>query len=278
MCRWLAYTGSPIPLEALLFNAHHSLIDQSMTSSSSDAPTNGDGFGVGWYGRHGNPGLFRSVRPAWNDLNLRDLAAHIEAPLFLAHVRAASLATVQESNCHPFRHGPWLFVHNGEITGVEHFRRDLLLAVDPNLFNSIQGTTDSELIFYLALTFGLDQDPLAAVERAAGFVEREGQEHGVANCLCMTLGFSDGKRMYAVRYASDGDAPTLYITRGIEDLHRLDPALHGRLSKETRVVVSEPVGNHAAAWVEIRQHTAVTIHRGEATHRPFKPASRDEKE
>jgi len=271
MCRWLAYIGSPIAIEALLFNARHSLIDQSMSSASSDAPTNGDGFGVGWYGRHENPGLFRSVRPAWNDLNLRDLAAHIEAGLFLAHVRAASLAPVQESNCHPFRHGQWLLVHNGEIEGIQHFRRELLLAVGPDLFNSVQGTTDSELMFYLALTFGLDQDPLGAIERMAGLVERVGQEHGIDKCLSMTLGLSDGKRIHAVRYSSDGDAPTLYISRDIEDLHRLDPALHGRLSKETRVVVSEPVGNHAASWVEIRQHTAVTIHHGEVTHRPFKP-------
>ena len=273
MCRWLAYTGSPIPLEALLFNARHSLIDQSMSSGSSDSPTNGDGFGVGWYGRRGNPGLFRSVRPAWNDMNLRELATHIEAPLFMAHVRAASLAPVQESNCHPFRHGPWLFLHNGEIEGFDRFRRDLLLAVDPKIFNSIQGTTDSELMFYLALTFGLDQDPLGAVERAAGFVERTGREHGISKCLSMTLGLSDGKQMYAVRYASDGEAPTLYLSRDVEDLHRFDPALHGRLSKETRLVVSEPVGNHAAAWVEIAQQTAVTFHRGEATKRPFKPAA-----
>src|SRR5258708_16949591 len=163
MCRWLAYTGSPLPLAALLFHAKHSLIDQSMSAQSAETPTNGAGFGVGWYGPRGKPGLFRSVRPAWNDLNLRDLAAHIEAPLFMAHIRAASLAPVEEANCHPFRHEQWLFMHNGEISGIERFRRDLMMAVSPDLFNSIQGTTDSELMFYLALTFRLDDDPLAAL-------------------------------------------------------------------------------------------------------------------
>ncbi|MBS0261416.1 MAG: class II glutamine amidotransferase [Planctomycetes bacterium] len=145
MCRWLAYTGSSIPLEALLFNARHSLIDQSMNSRAPETPTNGDGFGIGWYGRHEQPGLFRSVCPASNDFNLRELAAHIEAPLLLAHIRATSLATIQETNCHPFRFGQWLFVHNGEIAQIELFRRDLMLAVAPHLFNCIQGTTDSEL-------------------------------------------------------------------------------------------------------------------------------------
>ncbi len=271
MCRWLAYTGSSIPLEALLFNARHSLIDQSMSSQAPATPTNGDGFGIGWYGRHAQPGFFRSVRPAWNDFNLRELAAHIESPLFLAHVRAASLATIQETNCHPFRYGQWLFVHNGEIEQIELFRRDLTLAVAPHLFNSIQGTTDSELMFYLALTFGLEKDPLGAVERMAGFVEKVGRDHGVADCLCMTLGISDRQHIYVVRYASDGDAPSLYHSRDKEDLHRLDPKLHGRISLETRVIVSEPVGDKAADWVSIPERTAMIVHKGEVTRRPFEP-------
>jgi len=271
MCRWLAYTGSPIPLEALLFIPRHSLIDQSMSSRSAETPTNGDGFGVGWYGRHEQPGLFRSIRPAWNDFNLRDLAAHIESPLFLAHVRATSVATVQETNCHPFRHGRWLFVHNGEIEGIERFRRDLLLAVDRRLFNFIQGTTDSELMFYLALTFGLESDPLKAVEQMAGFVETLGNRHDVPDCLCMTLGITDGDRIYVVRYASNGDAPTLFHSRDREDLHRLDPNLHGRISHETRVIVSEPVGDKAEDWVQIPQKTALVVHKGKATSRPFHP-------
>jgi predicted glutamine amidotransferase len=107
MCRWQAYSGHPIRLEELLFKAKHSLIDQSMSSRSAETPTNGDGFGLGWYGTREFPGLFRSIRPAWNDFNLRDLAAQIESPLFLAHVRATSLATVQETNCHPFRYKHW---------------------------------------------------------------------------------------------------------------------------------------------------------------------------
>jgi glutamine amidotransferase len=273
MCRWLAYTGSSIPLETLLFNAHHSLIDQSMSSRSTETPTNGDGFGVGWYGKRGQPGLFRSVRPAWNDFNLRELAAHIESPLFLAHVRAASLGAVQETNCHPFRYGPWLFMHNGEIEGVDQFRRDLVLAVAPQLFNCIQGTTDSEIMFYLALTFGLECDPLGALARMAGFVEKAGHNCGIAQCLWMTLGVSDGKRIYVVRYASDGDAPTLYHSRDSEDLHRLDPGLRGRISLETRVIVSEPLGDTADDWVQIPENTAMIVQKGEAQYRPFHPES-----
>jgi len=271
MCRWLAYSGSPVFLEDFLFKAKHSLIDQSMLSRSAETPTNGDGFGVGWYGSREQPGLFRSIRPAWNDFNLRDLAAQIESPLFLAHIRATSLATVQETNCHPFRHGRWLFVHNGEILDIEKFRRDLVMAVEPPLFNEILGTTDSELMFYLALTFGLEKDPLGAVERMTGFVEETARVHGVKEAMWMTIGFTDGQTVYAVRYASDNDAPTLYHSRDMEDLHALNPELRGHFATHARAVVSEPIGKMASAWIEIPQATAAVVRRGEVELKAFRP-------
>jgi glutamine amidotransferase len=272
MCRWIAYTGSPVPMEDVLFKPKQSLIDQSMASKSAETPTNGDGFGVGWYGRREEPGLFRSIRPAWNDSNLRNLAAQIETPMMLAHVRATSLATVQETNCHPFRHGRWLFVHNGEIFDLEKFRRELMIAVAPKLFNSIEGSTDSELMFYLALTLGLEDDPIGATERMAGLVERVAREHGVNEALWMTLGFTDGKTLYAVRYASDGEAPTLYYSRDIADVYRMNPALQAGLSPATRLIVSEPVGVVAQAWVALPQATAITVKGEQVVMQPFGPA------
>ena len=271
MCRWMAYSGGAILLEDLLFNARHNLIDQSMSSRSRETPTNGDGFGIGWYGVRERPGLFRSMRPAWNDANLRDLAAQIESPLFIAHVRATSLATIQETNCHPFRHGRWLFVHNGEIAGIEKLRRDLMLAVDPGLFNDILGTTDSELMFYLALSFGLEDDVPAALARMTAFVEETGRRHGVEKALWMTLGVSEGTRVWAVRYASDGDAPTLYCSRTLEDLLVVHPALGERFTPDARVIVSEPIGRFADIWVPVPQASLVEVHGPSVEVRPFEP-------
>lgn len=271
MCRWLAYSGDAILLESFLFEAKHSLIDQSMCSRSVETPTNGDGFGVGWYGSRPNPGLFRSIRPAWNDFNLRDIASQIESPLFLAHVRATSLATVQETNCHPFRLGKWLFVHNGEILDVEKVRRDLLFAVSPELFTHILGTTDSEVMFYLALTFGLESDPLGALARMAGFIEHVGRTRGLSEVLWMTVAASDGDSIYAVRYASDGDAPTLYHSRDMQDIYELHPGIRNRLSPTTRVVVSEPVGQFADAWQAVPQNSSVVVRRGAVEVQPFVP-------
>lgn len=272
MCRWQAYSGRPILIEGLLFHAKHSLIDQSMLSRSAETPTNADGFGLGWYGTREIPGLFRSIRPAWNDFNLRDLAAQIESPLFLAHVRATSLATVQETNCHPFRYGKWLFVHNGEIFEVEKIRQQLLARIDPKVFSNILGTTDSEVLFHLALTFGLEEDPLGAMQRMAGCVEAIAKEAGVPESLWMTLGVTDGKSLYAVRYASDGEAPTLYYSKAVENLTLLNPELRERLGPDARMVVSEPIGKHAENWIQVPQASALMLRDGALEVMPFRPS------
>jgi glutamine amidotransferase len=267
----MAYSGSPILLEDMLFKPKHSLIDQSMSSRSAETPTNGDGFGIGWYGYQGKAGLYHSIRPAWNDSNLRDLSAQIETPLFLAHVRATSHATVQETNCHPFRYRNWLFVHNGEIFEIETLRRDLLFAVGPELFNNILGSTDSEIMFHLALTFGLESDPLGALERMAGFIEQTGRAHQVEESLWMTVAVTEGQTLWAVRYASDGEAPTLYYSRDIDDVYSINPMLQNVIGRETRVVVSEPIGVYTEMWKAVPQNTAIKVAGGAVEMLPFEP-------
>src|SRR5436305_5086203 len=171
MCRWLAYSGSPVLLEELLYGQKNSLIVQSLHSQLGAEETNGDGFGVGWYGAQATPAVFRSVEPAWNDRNLRELSGHVTSGLVFAHIRASTGTAVQQTNCHPFRHGGWLWMHNGFVDGFPAVKRDLMLALDPSLYAFLEGQTDSELLFFLALTFGLEQDPVGAVESAVGLVE-----------------------------------------------------------------------------------------------------------
>src|SRR4249920_3951268 len=142
MCRWLAYSGSRVRIEELLYKPQHSLIDQSLHSQLGAEETNGDGFGIGWYGVGETPGVYHGIEPAWNDRNLHDLAQHIRSPLLFAHIRASTGGAVQGTNCHPFRHGRWLFMHNGMINGFTHMKRELALAVDASLFPCIEGTTD----------------------------------------------------------------------------------------------------------------------------------------
>ena len=182
MCRWLAYRGEPLRPSELVLHPQHSLVAQSLDSPLGAETVNGDGFGFGWYpadpGAGNVPGLFRSVEPAWHDQNLRELTQAIESPLFFSHVRAAAGPPIQQTNCHPFRFGNWLFMHNGALAGFGSVKRDLTFAVDPSLYPHIMGTTDSEVLFHLALTLGLREDPVAAMAKAIRAVESVGREHG----------------------------------------------------------------------------------------------------
>jgi predicted glutamine amidotransferase len=274
MCRWNAYFGQPIALDELLFKTQHGLIDQSLRARMGVETTNGDGFGLGWYRAVGGPpGRYRSITPAWSDVNLRDLAANIESPLFLAHIRATTGTPVQQTNCHPFRHGRWLFVHNGVIHGFAAIRRELLVAVEPSLFDGVHGSTDSETLFYLALSFGLEADPLGALERAVGFVEQTAHEHGIEHPVQMTVGMSDGVRLWAVRYSSERKSRTLFVSENadaLRELHPDNPRIQ-QLRDEDRAVVSEPPGDLPGAWLEVPESTAMVIQAGPDERRPFAP-------
>src|SRR4051812_31960347 len=180
MCRWMGWLGQAVLIDELLFKTQHGIVDQSLHSRMGAETTNGDGFGIGWYGDGDGPGVYHSTEPAWGDANLRELAGHIESPLFLAHVRAAIGSPVQQTNCHPFRHGRWLFVHNGYIAAFHALRPGLMLAIAPDQFADVQGSTDTEVVFRLALTLGLESDPIGALERASGFIESTGEGRDVA--------------------------------------------------------------------------------------------------
>jgi len=270
MCRWLAYSGDPIPLAELILKPSHSLLDQSKEARLMHSTTNGDGFGVGWYGFGETPGRYRSILPAWNDPNLNDLAEHVRSRLFMAHVRAATMTAVQQTNCHPFRHGRWLFLHNGVIREFEKFRRELMLAVDPRYFNYITGTTDSEVLLYLAMTHGMQQDPLGALAKMAWMVEQAGRAQGIENPLTMTIGLSDGDTLYAVRYASGGEQLSLYYNRDASALADIDPKVM-RASGNAMIVVSEPLTALSEKWALIPESNAAIIDAEGIRFQPFEP-------
>ena len=273
MCRWMAYSGDPVRAEDLLFRPVHSLIDQSMHSRLGATTTNGDGFGIGWYGEGQTPALFRSVEPAWNDRNLREVTAQIRTPLFFAHIRASTGSPVQQTNCHPFRHDRWLWMHNGAIREFPAVKRDLVLAVDPSLYTGIEGSTDSETLFYLALTFGLKDDPPAAVERAVGFVEEVGRKHGVEHPVQMTVATSDGTSIWAFRYSSEHSSRSLFYSTAVAKLRALHPELEvlDELGEEGRLIVSEPLGDVVGAWNEVPESSWGLVRPGDDELHAFAP-------
>jgi glutamine amidotransferase len=270
----MAWRGQPVLIEELLFKTQHGIVDQSLHSRMGAEPTNGDGVGLGWYGVGEEPALYRSVAPAWGDANLREIAAHTDASLFIAHVRAAIGSPVQETNCHPFRHGRFLFVHNGFIAGFHQIRRDLMLAIDPELFPNINGSTDTEVVFNLALTHGLEESPIDALEKTIGFIESVARKHGIPGAVQGSFGIADGETLWAARYATEGKPRSLFASADVQTIRHLAPdnPRVQQLRDEDRVIVSEPFADLPGAWHEIEPSSAVTAHAdGTLEHRSFTP-------
>ncbi len=257
MCRRAAYRGEPLYLEELVSSPAHSLIEQSHCATRAKTATNGDGFGIAWYGDHPEPGRYRDTLPAWSDCNLKSIARQIRSPLFLAHVRAATGGGTRRDNCHPFVFANWSFMHNGQIAGFERLRRSMEAMLDDDLFNARGGTTDSELMFLLALQFGLRQTPIAAMSEMIRFVEGLSENILGSALVRYTAAFSDGNALYAIRYATDRKAPTLYAS----------PVGKGYC------LVSEPLNDDVDAWAEIPDGSAVMLTDNGLDVTPFQPVA-----
>lgn len=275
MCRWLAYSGGPINPSTLVLDAQNSIVAQSLNSSLGAEPVNGDGFGLGWYPsggkREDTPALFHSTEPAWNDVNLREVSTAIESPMFFAHVRAATHPPVQQSNCHPFRYEHWMFMHNGAIAEFPKVKRDLTLAVDPALYPSIQGTTDTEVLFHLALTYGLRDDPIAAVGAAIRKVEEVGHAHDIPFPMQGTIAVADGSTIWAFRYSTQHQTRSLFHAVDIPTLLAMYPDMEQFriFDRSAHLVVSEPLNDLPGVFLEVPESTVVVLDGTGYHHEPF---------
>ena len=237
MCRWAAYAGAPLFMADLIAHPEHSLVDQSRAAEECKTTINADGFGLAWYAHKGEPGLFRDVYPAWSDPNLQSIAQQVKSPLFLAHVRASTGTATSRNNCHPFTWGRWSFMHNGQVGGFDRFRKAADMLIPNALYDHRRGATDSETLFLLAVGDGLDVEPHAALEHAVARLEALSRKAGTEPHMRLTAAFADGETLYAVRYASDTKAPSLY--------YRWEDAWQGW------AVVSEPFDDVRNGWIPV---------------------------
>ena len=250
MCRWLAYAGPELLIERLLFAPSNSLIQQSLSAQESIVPTNGDGFGLGWYGSQELPGLFRDTLPAWNDANLRSISEQIRSRLFFAHVRASTGTSTSRENCHPFRHDDTLFMHNGRIGGFGQIRREIEQNIPGDFYSQRHGTTDSEAFFLLALGHGLIEDPVRGLSGAIGDVAAIMERRGIDEPFRMTAAFSDGDRLVAIRHSSDQQSPTLYWATG-RQLTVENRSVGMSEGRGATLVLSEPLDAGDLTWREV---------------------------
>ena len=247
MCRFLAYLGEPIFLEDLVCKPSHSLVRQSLRAVEAKTVTNGDGFGVGWYGERPAPGVYHEVMPAWSDQNLLALCANVRSRLFFAHVRAATAGGIARQNCHPFQFGPYMFIHNGQIGGFSQVRRAMETWLPDALYEPRAGGTDSELLFLLIVARIQGGVPVPeAVMSVLYETVAQMQSKAVDAPLRFAAALADGEQVWAFRWASDDGPPTLY----------LKPQVGGW------AVASEPLGDDAEAWSPIPPQQMIHLRHG----------------
>ncbi|STY29300.1 glutamine amidotransferase [Legionella wadsworthii] len=224
MCRFVAYIGKKeILLADLLEKPTNSLIKQSLLARESRTPTNGDGFGLGWYTPFNKTAaLFTSLYPAWNDQNLAYLSKNTRAHLFFAHIRAASTGGISQYNCHPFIYKNWLFMHNGWIPYFTQIKRQIHNMLDDDIYNWLKGSTDSELIFGLFLQFSKNVKIKKATDihdilyKTLSTIDRLVKTYHKKGISYFNICVTDGKRIVAFRYCTSPQCKpeTMYYSLG----------------------------------------------------------------
>jgi glutamine amidotransferase len=273
MCRFLVYRGSEMFMSDLLTRSEQSLIRQSFKAREREEPLNGDGFGIGWYNPEIDPTpcVFNGVRPAWSDRNLHRLAEKIRSTCVFAHVRAASAGlSVSELNCHPFEYDRFLWMHNGGVANFEKIKRRLRASLSDQVYDRIQGTTDSEHAFAVFLdqlrprfdeytSDDLVDAMKATIEQLNGWT----QEAGITALSRYNFAVTDGQTVVATRYVNDPVAPahTLYLSAGtafenVEGRYRMRP-LEG--DPGAVIIASEPLTEERGDWLEVPRNHLVVI-------------------
>ncbi len=274
MCRFILYLGPSIALSSLITEPAHSLIRQSFASTEREEPLNGDGFGVAWYvpSMSPEPAAFRSISPAWSNRNLLELCRVTKTHCVLAHVRAATRGLpVTETNCHPFTHGPFAFMHNGDVGGFSAIRRRVIAGLSDRSFNSMLGTTDSEHLFamfldeHAAVTTGpsTSESLAVALERTLQRIAALSRDCRIDEASYLNLAVSDGQHAVACRCSTDPRkrADTLYVHSGWRYVceggvcRMIDPTDGGG---RTVIISSEPLSRDPG-WTEVPVNHLVIV-------------------
>lgn len=274
MCRFVAYIGTPVLADDLLYKPKYSIITaQSVNAGEMSIAVNGDGFGVGWYVPEidSEPCVFRSIKPSWSDQNLRNIAKKIYSPLIFAHIRAASPGLpVEEFNSHPFSCGKLMFMHNGMLGGFKEIRRKLLRELNDTAYDAILGSTDSEHLFGLFLNHIDDpsgdvtcDEMVYAMHKALEDVSNLLIEHNIRSHSYLNLCVTNGNSIVAVRYTTNPSVQpaTLYYMFGKEYQCRgehcqMEPTF-GR--PNAIVIASEPFTYRRSDWMKAERNSMMIV-------------------
>jgi len=253
MCRFACYLRAPVRMADVIIKPAHSLLSQSYAAKETQHTFNADGFGVGWYDHRINdtPGVFTSIQPAWNDINLINLTKKILSECFFAHIRAATLGGVSQRNCHPFDYGKYLFMHNGMIDGFDKIKRAVRRQLTDEVYGWIKGETDSE--HFAALFVHLHQsnqrkdtpeDYVTTMRETIASIQTLKAEYGCGGLSLLNVAFTDGENLVVSRFSTqpEKDTNTLYYSQNHEQLSS---------GQESIIVASERLTMEHCHWKEV---------------------------
>jgi glutamine amidotransferase len=274
MCRFLAYIGPPVLAEDLLYKPKFSLIvAQSMQAEEMSVAVNGDGFGLGWYAPELDPTpcIFRSIKPAWSDMNLKNIARKVYSPLIFAHVRAASPGSmVEEVNSHPFQCGKLMFMHNGMVGEFTKIRRPILRQLNDIAYDAVIGSTDSEHLFGLFLNHIEDpngdittDDMVYAMNKMLDDFAELHSQHGLKKHAYLNLCVTNGKSIVATRYTTNPlvQPSSLYYMYG-KEYHCRDgecSIVSSDGHPQAIVIASEPFTLRRSDWMKVERNAMMII-------------------
>lgn len=267
MCRFVAYLGkAKIPMQNLLQDPQNSLVSQSHAAKEGTHGINADGFGLAWYNFEVSqePGIFKSVQPAWNDSNLKHLAGKIRSKCFLAHIRASTVGDVTFNNCHPFSYKQYSFAHNGTIRNFTAIRKALINKLNDDLLAHVKAQTDSEHLFFLIMQF-LHENPSGGLEQAVkstfAWVVNEQKNKGEKHFAKLNIVITNGEQMIVTCFASKGKKAlslNYAISSAGEVLSKEAESMNDN-EKQAFVVASEPLTDCVSTWVTVPENSYVVI-------------------
>ncbi|KAI9652987.1 MAG: hypothetical protein M1821_007740 [Bathelium mastoideum] len=325
MCRWFAYIShsEPCLLEDVLINPKHSLSkqvhehylpklihhhsdidvhDQQKQIDARNALFNIDGLGVAWYTSAKSdfntltggvlseglrPAMYKTTQPPLNDFNFRSISANTSTLCCFAHIRAASATAIASVNNHPFIFGRHTFMHNGVVSNFVQIQRQLSQDIHDDAFENIHGSTDSEHIAALYITYLTEGGGRAAWEKTyETHVMVDAMQRVIQKVIklqndtpgtqrlpnSLNLAATDGQTLVTCRFRNHKteEPPSLYVstTAGV-NLNRKYPeradgsenpaAVKAKEEHEEHVIVaSEPSTYKASDWELIKKNHILT--------------------
>jgi len=239
MCRFVVYSGPPVPFEKLVYEPDHSLESQSYQPGEMLAGTvNVDGFGCGWYNPEisDEPGVYKTMMNLWSDSGFRSISRIIESNLIFGAVRNATHpAPVDLQSIQPLTAGPYLFMHNGHIKEYHtKLKRRLHQQLPEDLYSGLYSQSDSATLFAILYDNLRRQNPSlgnmkTALKNLVDDISRSSNEVGVICYLNIALTDEQSNSLYLLQNGNSFPGACVIASEALDDEPGWEPIAHNTL-------------------------------------------------